>query len=766
MAKSQDNQIKCRTIPPPRATLHRSAGVSTRPLKLAFLINEATPSDQLLKYFAYNTTVWGGFYNPLIPTDGKSLRSDWWRVLLGHGPDKLIVCGNMSDDLLQEIYARVQPYSLWRWSEDAVAGEKIDRDPFGNVPLVYQLLHIYETSRPISKSNFRVAQVPGDSPYSECAAAQFGVVPEPYEGVYRDALQAKVVNCGGGDISDYLTRLTELEERLTPIKTTRFGLNPITEMSGTAFTVVLVGENPVADLCLFWSLRMRPSLGRTWTVVLPASALRGERDIRALAEWCNGGVLGTNYIVLASATLGKRRLLGLKKRLSPHLKSGVEHVDIWFDGFRVSPIRVFDTESSEDLVFEDGQFRLKAPAPSFAEQIREGEWVVDVRLGEGKRHAPSSFLPPIFQGLSALLSGSPPDWAVRAGGLSARMAGGRISYLVRHGREFLTGNIPSDEEVFTALFDSKRYRVAQTDKCRYARGVAGLVGGLQKLKIWRSAEVRDLFYAMRDGRSSYTPKEMMRMLRPQPSEAEQSYSMVTDLALKKVFLRGYKLRCPACDLTRWYPAADLAESMACAGCLTLLQPHVEAPFRYRLNDLVARGLDQGTMSLMLTVLFLRSLAETSFMYVPGIEVFQTRKIDVDVVASCDGHLILAECKDLRGGASAQTVRDVAEQLASLTDVARDVGAEIVILSILLPDAPAALRTRVSAISKKWRKSIAVHLVTGRELEQGCRMKPMGKYLSPEDPSKETKSDLRDFLPLSLERETGWVKDRGVRSISF
>lgn len=766
MVKSHDNQVKCRLIPPARVTEHRPANVSTRPLKLAFLINEATPRDQLLKYIAYNTTAWGGFYNLLIPSDGKSLRSDWWRMLLGQSPDKVIVCGEASEDLLREVYERVQPYCLWKWTDEAVAGEKVGRDPFGNVPLVYQLLHIYESSRPISKSNFRLTQVPADSPYRECAAAQFGVVTEPYEGIYRKALQAKIVDCGTNDLPSYLTRLTELEERITPIKAARYGLSPVVEMSGTAFTIVLAGENPVADLCLFWNLRMRPSLGRTWTVVLPASALTRERDARALAEWCNGAVLGTNYIVLASATLGRRRLMGLKKRLSPHLKSGIEHVDVWFGGFGVSPIRVFDTESSEELMFEEGEFRLKAPTPSFVEQIRDGEWVVDVRLGEGKRHAPSSFLPPAFNGLSALLSGNPPDWAIRVGGLSARMAGGRVSYLIRHGREVLTGKIPSDEEVFTSLFDNNRYRVTQTDKCRYARGVAGLVGGLEELKIWRRAEVRDLFYAMRDGRSSYTPKEMMQWLRPKRGEAEQSYSMVTDLALKKVFLRGYKLQCPACDLTRWYPAAEFAEAMPCAGCLTLLQPHVEAPFRYRLNDLVARGLDQGTMSLMLTVLFLRSLAETSFMYVPGVEVLQTRKMDVDIVASCDGHLILAECKDLRGGASTQTIKDVVEQFTSLIKVAHDVGAEIVILSVLQPDAPKDLHTRVSALGKKWKSSIAVHLVTGRELEQGGRMKPMGKFLSPEDPSKETKSNLRDFLPFSPERETGWVKDRGARSISF
>lgn len=764
-AKPQDKQIRGRLTPSENIVTRRIAGVSTRPLKLAFLIDENTPKHQILKYFEYNSTIWGGFYNLLVPTDGKTLREDWWQSLISHSPDKVIVCGEVSDDLLQEINRRVQPYCFWKWSDEVVGGEKVERDIFGSIPLAYQLIHIYETSRPISKSNFRIIRMAEDSAFSECAAAQFGVARGPYEGIYVKALQAPIVDLDVSDLGAYLRNLTELEQRLTPLATTRRGLHPAVEMGGAGFTIVLAGEHPVADLCLFWNLRMRPSLGRLWTVVLPASELRKGDNVRALAEWCNQAIIGTNYIVLASATLSKRRLLGLKKSLAPLLKSGVEHVDVWFDGFGTGPIRAFETESREELVFEDQQFRLKTPEPSFAEQISNGEWVVDVSLGESSRHMSSSILPPTFHGLSALLSGSPADWAIRAYGTSARMAVGHISYRVREGQPFLTGALPPDDEVFGALFESKRYRVAQTDKCRYARGVTGLLGGLEELKIWRNAGVRNLFYEMRDGTSSYTPKEMMTWLKP-GAEISQAYSMVTELAHKKVFLRGHKLQCPTCDLTRWYSVADLAETMSCAGCLTAFQPPVEAAFRYRLNDLVARGLDQGTMSLMLTVLFLESLADASFMYVPGLEVFQTRKSDVDIVASCDGHLLLAECKDLRFGSSRQTIKDVIAQFEALVEVVRDVGAEMVFLSILQPKAPEELSRRVAALRRKWEKVIAVHLLTGVELEQGCRMKPAGNFRNPEDPSKEIKSTLQDFLPNVRRREYGWVREKGARSISF
>ena len=53
--------------------------------------------------------------------------------------------------------------------------------------------------------------------------------------------------------------------------------------------------------------------------------------------------------------------------------------------------------------------------------------------------------------------------------------------------------------------------------------------------------------------------------------------LVAELALKGVFLRGYQLRCPACDLQRWYSLQDVAETMQCVGCLTRIQPPIEAP---------------------------------------------------------------------------------------------------------------------------------------------------------------------------------------------
>src|SRR5688572_12560686 len=102
-AKPQDKQIRGRFIPSENIVTRRIAGVSTRPLKLTFLIDENTPKPQILKYFEYNSTIWGGFYNLLVPTDGKTLREYWWQSLISYSPDKIIVCGEVAEDLLLEI---------------------------------------------------------------------------------------------------------------------------------------------------------------------------------------------------------------------------------------------------------------------------------------------------------------------------------------------------------------------------------------------------------------------------------------------------------------------------------------------------------------------------------------------------------------------------------------------------------------------------------------------------------------------------------------
>lgn len=754
MSKTRDRYIKGRLVPTGGSIEYKSATISTRPLRLAFIIHVDVSKTQLMQYFEYNSIIWGGFYNAFIPTDGRALREDWWHVLTRHDPDGIILCGDISSSLAEGIIERIQPYYVRKWSDDVAEYHDKGVDGFENIPMWPVMIHLYESHRPISQSNIRIPQIESGYPYQECIA-QFGSLPEKYIQLYTEALQAELVEFKGKSFGDYLACLAEFENRSSPIQMTKSYLSTTSgDVLDLGFTIVLVGNTYVPDFCLFWNLRMQPPLASKGTFVFPISVFRSKRNLKALADWCNERVQGTNHITLASATVHKRRVSRLKERLEEHLDPRIEIVDIWFAEFRTSRFRAHEAEIREELVLEDRAFRFKTPRPSFGEHIRGGQWVVDIELGE-KGLRPTGYLPPKYAGLNSLLCGNPADWLVRTRGFWVRLANDQLSHRVNRPTEYVKGRLPTDEELLTSFLQSKGYEATTTDRCRYATGIIRVMGGLQELEFLRDPRVRDLLDHMQDG-TAYTSREMMSFLKPgsKPDGHEGAHSLIADMAMKKVLLRGYKIRCPACDLTRWYPVSDIAEVMHCAGCLTQLQPSIEAPFHYRLNELVARGVNQGAIPVLLTALFLQTLARVSFMFVPGIAVRDKgHQVDLDIVASCDGYPIVAECKDLSEGGSKEFISEICDQLTAVTKVARQIGAKVVFLSTLLEGIPPELQRCVDDLNKRFGTEVAEHVLLRADLERKREEK--------------TPSNVHDFLPSTTEeKEKGWIKEPGTRVTTF
>jgi hypothetical protein len=757
-----NKHIKAREVPPSVVSERRAAEVSTRPLKLAFVINEELPLTELLKVIEFNSIIWGGYYNLLVPSNGIDLTSSWWQAMLAHNPDKIILCGKISDALVLKMHTKVEPFCIWLWTDEILSNQHVEGNAFDSIPMVYKLLQLQETQG-VRSVRLGVPKISPGAPYFELLAARFGLLPESYVGMYFKSLQAEWMTCDSQTFEGYLGCIKGYD-RATPIETTALDFSPVTYGGPSGFTIVVAANNPLSDLCLFWNLRRRPSLGRLWVVAIPHAALSKRANVEALANWCNEVLIGTNFVVLASSSLSKSVLLGLRKKLAPRLKKQIEHVDVCCGSFDLNSIRTVNTRNKETLQLEQQAFRIKMPLTTLGEQIQFGEWVADVELGERRV---AKFQPPAFSGLSRLLADNPPDWHVRSYGLMARLDDTRISYRVRQSQEMLAGVIPGDDAIFISLVKSKGYQAVTTDKCRYARGLIRLIGGQEELIIWRDVGVRDLFYRMSSARECYTPREMMTLLKPGREKLDESYSMIANLALRQIFLRGYKIHCPACDLTRWYEIADITEAMSCAGCLTRLQPPLEAAFHYRLNDLVARGLEQGTMSVALTLLFLKALSMSSFMYVPGVEVHKLLKTDIDIIGSCDGHLFIAECKDLRDGASASTINSVLTEFVKLIELALSVGAEMVFLSVLRPDVPEVLEKKIEALKKKHKNSVAIHLLTSIDLEKGRREKPISKATAVAYPEMQPSPwTVYDFLPIRRDSRKHWVRDTGDRAISF
>ncbi len=87
--------------------------VNKRPLRTAFLVEDKPESLAIIDaILAYNRDRWGGRYNPLVVTDGKTLTDAWWSFLEAVDPDVVKSFVPLSDELIGLIERKISPYLI------------------------------------------------------------------------------------------------------------------------------------------------------------------------------------------------------------------------------------------------------------------------------------------------------------------------------------------------------------------------------------------------------------------------------------------------------------------------------------------------------------------------------------------------------------------------------------------------------------------------------------------------------------------------------
>src|SRR5258708_23871983 len=124
--------MQSKAVQQPEASEQLLCELSVRPLRFGFIVNRAIGSDVLEQIIQYNTSLWGGQFNLFVPTDGKSIRSDWVRQLVFHDPDVIFLVGQIDAELAGEVYTQIQPMQIWQWdiaSLDNLKGETTKTEP-------------------------------------------------------------------------------------------------------------------------------------------------------------------------------------------------------------------------------------------------------------------------------------------------------------------------------------------------------------------------------------------------------------------------------------------------------------------------------------------------------------------------------------------------------------------------------------------------------------------------------------------------------------
>lgn len=147
---------------------------------------------------------------------------------------------------------------------------------------------------------------------------------------------------------------------------------------------------------------------------------------------------------------------------------------------------------------------------------------------------------------------------------------------------------------------------------------------------------------------------------------------------------GVKVKCENCYNEQWIPVDQIREKMHCSACFSELSMplggfhHLE--WKYLLNLLLGRAIDQGFLTPLLTIYYLNyenwQSEEKMTYFSPGVDIFRNgdHVAELDLFVVSEGEIIIGECK---------IGHDVSEEeIDKLISVGEDIGADVILFSTL------------------------------------------------------------------------------------
>jgi hypothetical protein len=197
-------------------------------------------------------------------------------------------------------------------------------------------------------------------------------------------------------------------------------------------------------------------------------------------------------------------------------------------------------------------------------------------------------------------------------------------------------------------------------------------------------------------------------------------SLLEFWADKGIVSRQWRLGpCPACMQTSWTPHVNITRPIPCPHCGSRLRLPPQVPIGYSLHRLVAHAIREGIVPVMLAGRFLKRMTRRGFFWLPGVKYRRNDKDgDLDILACCDGHLAVGECKTL-GDTPPDTGfwEVILGKFAETVEVGKACRATFAVLAVMAEAFPPDLQERADRLAGP---SMRCLLLNKSDLEKGCR----------------------------------------------
>jgi hypothetical protein len=668
-------------------------------------------------------SAWGGYACLIVPCSrGAGLSPDWRVVLEAADPDAVVDCGVLLESDKRVIEGRGAFVRGW---EDAARylclGEALQRsalvafgswlqpsesDHFVVLPDVAEDDPLYlpilarwgalddsALKRAVGRLRYEYRDLPVNySDFARLLRIDFSEHP-------TDALLGRVpaVLADGlnPDLGLNLPNLTRIGLAATGVGRLG-GVTPegLEDAEGYADFVIVTGEaDSVSDLALYWDLRGERPGADPFPLWVPLDTLDsdyGEALVQEAVGMTDPSIRrklqSGSRLHVVSASGSRTRLEARLSSRFPEAVIGAEQLSNYLIGRWTHYLSV----EQAPVHFEAGRAFVPRPRPGALEDFLPLLDRVVYEVGIEGARLPQS------EGVCDAIYGQRPSRITK---------GGRLEYL-----SYPTSRSPSNEltnlqlpdgwTMLSSLLEESGYSCRPTQKSNLALGQLSLLGGVQNLKVLASSNVHRLLKELsgrRGAQREFAPTERQSVALNRFEQGlgrETGRRLLRWLVERKILLRGAELVCPRCRLRRWYPVGRLSEVWRCDGC----QEEVPIPlgldathWRYRMNELLAAGYDQGTVTPLLALYLMhtawgRPSDREGFGCYPGVELVArdgvevpVGHVEVDLVVLRHGRPMLVECKE-----SGESLHDpgqasaFATQLAGLAVLAEHLGATRVV----------------------------------------------------------------------------------------
>ncbi len=560
-----------------------SVHIRLRPIRIAFLVHP-TDTRALEQAIQINTFLWGGTYNPIIPTfqhrpktwqEGPGKQPTSTEITRGYldafDPDFVVPLGECADGDIDVGRRQIVPAS------DLLAGADQDGTPGYGVGLFEIVRHFAEQQlKFVRRRPLDICFPQFGKRHRAFLSAAFGCLPASLEEAFKEhydrALEVKRQPCNLTAYADCIRPGRLFLRRLASLYLTARPPGP-SRMCNCVFILDATRNLDVID---YWNLR---ACG--WNVLpLPTQALETDSAKDLAAEFVEESYIPSrsNPDYFYTATILKSRsvtedevqhFLESDKRLEAKVSLRTWYPRIWSAfGRRHDGVGACHLESASchrDVSADNGRIEFRTLDPQFAARFGGHggpRFANDIALGFAGAEEPlAEIMPEGDEKLAAAIG--------LLGFREWRLSRGGLVYLSRHKNWTVGLAVPEAEQVFSAWLASRGWRTALSPAGRIAKQMVKQLGGTWRIRTLANRELVRLLGDMEGGKALHKRAFWRRLGQVvQQFRFPRSESQVLErLIAVRMFQIGLEIQCPVCRQRSWHSLGESDYELLCPHCL-------------------------------------------------------------------------------------------------------------------------------------------------------------------------------------------------------